>query len=42
MCLDMDCLHDIDAPIAISHAILPSTCFYLPTIYDDCDVSDVE
>lgn len=27
---DMDCLHDIDDPIDMPHAILPSTCFDLP------------
>lgn len=34
---DMDCLHDIGAPIAMSHAILPSTCFDFPPINDGCD-----
>ena len=35
--LDMDCSHDINAPLAMSHAIMPFTCFDLPPVHDERD-----
>ena len=39
--LDIDCLHDVDPPIAMLHASETSSCHDLP-IYDEYDDEDVE
>ena len=39
--VDIDCLHDVDPPIAMLRASMISTCDYLP-IYDEFDDCHVE